>query len=584
MTSSTRPDLRTRRDRGVTLTELLVTIVITGAMMLAISSALLVVAKSAPRTTHRVRISKEMSFVQTWVPLDLSSATATDTSPSFPTTSTPMPGTNVLTISRADDGPLGGGEMLVSYRYVHSFTEWRLERYEIRGIGTAGERIDQIGVAHELAAPPATWTSDQAPVHAVDVRARNDASGGIDMILTFNGGETFTVGGSPLAVSERLPDGGDLGYVDPTAPPSRCGGTITLVLDTSGSVPKNFGGEPLKKAAVEFVDLFQGTPVRMNLIGFDNGAYPMYPAAAGTYVPMLNPSDQISAARTRVLALDNRDGTWNTGIGADKPEDWPTFDGIHWSQLGQGTNWEHGLHMPFFDEAGVEWPNTPDLVVFVTDGIPNQTMRGTRLRPAPAAAAKANLGRSTSARIIGVIVGDEADSASAVNTLKSVVGNVEFDATANQGMGNAATADFFRAEFVNTAQALREIMAAQCGGTITLQKRVEIGGVLQDVPRSSSWTFSSDIGVRVLDRSVTSSVTLDYAFGPGENTKSIRVVEDGTPPGFVFDRVECMKQGAPVAGRVSPAVADGGGKLPGADIVLNADEALSCLVISKPAP
>jgi hypothetical protein len=62
-------------------------------------------------------------------------------------------------------------------------------------------------------------------------------------------------------------------------------------------------------------------------------------------------------------------------------------------------------------------------------------------------------------------------------------------------------------------------MAAECGGTITLQKRVEIGGVLQDVPADSRWNFSTDIGDRLLDRSVTASVTLDYAFNTGQASK-----------------------------------------------------------------
>ena len=61
-------------------------------------------------------------------------------------------------------------------------------------------------------------------------------------------------------------------FVDPSAPPSRCGGTITLVLDTSGSVPQNNGGIQLENAATEFIDLFTGTPVRMNVVGFDRAA------------------------------------------------------------------------------------------------------------------------------------------------------------------------------------------------------------------------------------------------------------------------------------------------------------------------
>ena len=79
-------------------------------------------------------------------------------------------------------------------------------------------------------------------------------------------------------------------------------------------------------------------------------------------------------------------------------------------------------------------------------------------------------------------------------------------------------------------------------------------------------------------------MTLDCSFNTGQASKTVRIVEDGAPAGFVFDRIECSKAGVPISGRVTQPITDPDGQLIlGADILLQADEALSCLVISRPA-
>jgi prepilin-type N-terminal cleavage/methylation domain-containing protein len=573
---------RRRRDHGFTLPELIISITVTGILITAVSSAITVVLRTAPQAQQRVAVSKDISFVQTWLPVDLASASSTNVDPTFsPATTQVLPGTNALTIKRIDISGTTTTEYYVAYRYVQSGTEWQLVRFEIRNAGTASEKITRVGVAHELAAPPAGWLPTQSPTHALRVITRNQGTPvGEDVMVTFSGGESFTTGGSGLSEDESLPLDPNIGFIDPSAPPSRCGGTITLVLDTSGSVPDSGGGEQLKNAAVGFIDLFQGTPVRMNIIGFDKEAYAMYPTALGTYTPLLNPSANITAARKRISDLDNMDGKWTPG----SPD--PNGDSVHWDQKGQGTNWEDGLFMPFFSGtaiASTPWPTTPDLVVLVTDGAPSMIMAGSSGTPVAAAQTRANQGRSYGARIIGVIVGSASSQNGPINNLKSVVGNLEYSATANNGAGNAADADFFKAQFVNTAAVLKQIMIAQCGGTITLQKKVDVGGVLQDVPADTTWNFSTELGDRELNRAITSSVTLDYSFNTGETSKTIRILEDGVPPGYVYDRIECLKQGAPITGRVTQPIHDGTELLLGADIQLQSDEALSCLVISKVA-
>jgi prepilin-type N-terminal cleavage/methylation domain-containing protein len=565
------------RDAGMTLPELVISIVIMGVLLAAASTAVMVTMRTAPQTERRVEANRDMSVVQSWLPLDLAAASEVNTDPVFdPATSTELLGTNVLSVRRASVSDWDIAEVWVSYRYLLVGEDWQLIRFEITAPGTASESVERVVVAHRLAAPPAGWTAGLPPTHAVAVSS-NGAAGAISQTfeLTFAGGQTFTAGGTELTQEVTMQPGSGLGSVDPAPPPSRCGGNVTLVIDTSGSVPNQRGGAELEAATTQFLDLFIGTPVQMSVIGFDLGAYNMAPTSSNAFIPMLNPSAEITAARDRILALDDVDGNfWTTD---------PNGDGIHWNQIGAATNWEAALRLPFFDPSGTPIPTPPELVVFITDGGANVVMPGSEYTdPTQAALAQANLGRQTGARIIGVIVGSAANNAWAVGNLKTVVGDVEFDVSANEGRGNAQSAEFFRAAFTNTAEALRTIVEAQCGGTITLQKKIDDGaGNLVDAPTRTVWTFSTDLGTQKIDRRKDSSVTLDYAFAADETSKSVRIVEESGPRGYVFDRIECMKQGATVDGRVTQPISSGNQVLAGADIELRADEALSCLVISR---
>ena len=563
----------------MTLPEVIISMVIVGVLLSALSAAMSVMLRTTPRTEQSVEAGRDVDVVQSWLPLDLASAAATDsTATADPTTANTLPGTNVLTIEQSGVAEIDVDEVWISYRYVQSGKDWQLQRFVVHNVGTPSETVESIVVAHRLAKPPVGWSQSTSPAHAVAVTNRPGATpGSIDQsfTLTFANQSTFTVGGAQLATDSALSGDPQLGTADPGAAPTKCGGTISLVLDTSGSIPIQAGGEQLKAAAINFVDSFLGTPVQMNVIGFDNQAYPMAPTNLGEFVSMLNTSSDTTAMRTRISVIDNNDGF---GYLEDT-----NGDGIHWNQVSPGgTDWEDAMWAPFFKNNGQPWQTTADLVIFVTDGQPNWVRPGsTQTDPLVAAQIVANQGRATGARIVGVMVGVEAGNPASVSNLKSVVGSVEYDAAANGGTGNAASADYFTAAFTNTAAVLKQIMAAQCGGTITLQKKIDEGGVLKSPPKNSTWSFDTDLGIKSLDLRKESSVTLDYTFSGGVSSKTVRVVEDTTPAGYVFDRIQCSKGGVSQPSKVTQPIVSGGQTLAGADITLSADEALSCVVVSK---
>ena len=150
-----------------------------------------------------------------------------------------------------------GDEYLIMYRYEElPGRGWVLARYRIDNpgcptaypiVGTCGgpEDVKRIGVAYELEPPPADWTEDQAPIHAIDVTRRNGGSTygsgsdsrpvGEDVAVHFVSGTIYIAGGSGLSAGQSI-DPNPQEIPDPVAPPSRCGRRILILVDQSGSI------------------------------------------------------------------------------------------------------------------------------------------------------------------------------------------------------------------------------------------------------------------------------------------------------------------------------------------------------------
>jgi len=554
----------------MTLVELLITVTILGIIMTSLTAAMIVILRTEQPIKDNLSESKDITFLQAWIPNDLASATSRNIDPLYqPTPRTTLPGTNVLTLNRADISTSGvTTNYVVSYRYVQVRDEWQLQRYEIRNVGLATQNITKVGVAHQLASPPPTWNPTQSPVHAVSVTSRNQVvlrPIGEDVQVTFGSGQEFTTGGAGLSSQDQLPTDYTGGIIDPSAPPTRCGGTVTVVLDTSSSIPSQGGATSLVNAALGFIDAFSGTPTYLRIVGFDVSAYSYYPTTAGQYVNILNPSTNLTAMRTKI---DNQD-----------------LSNARW---GGGTNWEDGLWQAFRTTSGTAFSQLPELVVFISDGEPNRNRTNTpndgdarfNTTDLSRVVTAANYGRGTGARIVGILVGNDASTTNQ-GRMKSVVGNVAWNGTGATNPGNAAAADFFlpanSASFAELGNVLRSISAAVCGGTITVQKRIEQAGALSEA--TGTWSYTTDVGVRDLDTSQSSSATFDFTFPNGTTTRTVQITE--TPKsGYTFVRAECSSGGVAIPASRLRSPPDGS---PGVIITLTPDEAVSCLMVSQPS-
>ena len=156
-----------RRDQGMTLIELLISIVVLGTIITVIASAVIVTIRQQPETEARLDVARWEQSLALWLPTDLASATTV----SADETATPcgsgacVYGSNALQLSWND----GTGETIVSYRYGPSSDG---ESYELhRVVCKAGSCSDQI-VLRDLAVPAfnhlrqATENGDPAPLRA----------------------------------------------------------------------------------------------------------------------------------------------------------------------------------------------------------------------------------------------------------------------------------------------------------------------------------------------------------------------------------------------------------------------------------
>jgi type II secretory pathway pseudopilin PulG len=561
---------RDGRDAGFTVVELVVSISITGIMLAAISMALLFVLNSTERAEASVSQARDVSFIQTWVPIDLASAISTNSDPSTdPSSGDVLPGVNIMTIERANLTNPGQPNYFVSYRYTSGADGWDIVRYEVRNPGTGSEDVFRVRIASEVEPPPPGWDPSTFPDHAVAVTVRNPAPlrpAGTDIEITFDDGSTYTIGGAGLGAGSVLPPNSAGGFVDPAAPPSRCGGDFALVLDSSGSIGSNM--HQVEDAAKEIIANFQGTPSTFRIIDFDTNAAPVDPATWDGA-----PIDMLTLTNGDRNALDNRiDSALSSG---------------GW------TNWEAALRMaitdwPRFAEL-VPGPNLPSVVIFVTDGDPTIYLSnsGSTVRPPTydeshaAALPVADMRGAWGIEFKGIFIqpgGATAISPESQARLKDIVGSTEWVRDGSDPVGNADVASFFMGDPSELGAIFQHLFVADCGGTVTLQKRIDTGSG-EVAPSSGTWTYSSSGGVRDLNAAVTPSVTFDFVTGTSESWEPI--LEDQVP-GRTLTDVRCSVRGTDVtADRVRPLVDTDGSPLSnGREVRIVPNEALSCVFVS----
>jgi prepilin-type N-terminal cleavage/methylation domain-containing protein len=365
---------RTRsRDDGMTLIELLICISVLGTIVAVLASAVIVTLRQDSDTRARLDVARWEQSLALWLPSDLASATTVSADKDDqPCASGPcVYGSNALQLSWND----GTGETVVSYRYGPSPSgdSYEVHRVECKN----GSCRDQV-VLRDLAAPsdddgnPIPWAAgDEVPDTVINVTVPL-AVGSSDpsdldnttraqrVIVNVNGSPgkdgvvrsstvSFTAGGSSLGALEPATFSGP-SFLQAN---SGCGGPITLIVDNSNSL-SNSDISKIKTGVRSFVNAFEGTPTRLQIITFGTYSKTMGTTGWNRFFDLADPAD--------VTTLIGPTGT--SGLVSSIARD-------------GGTNWEDALHRAYFskdgetyDELGNPAAPTPEMIVFFTDGEP----------------------------------------------------------------------------------------------------------------------------------------------------------------------------------------------------------------------
>jgi prepilin-type N-terminal cleavage/methylation domain-containing protein len=387
------------RDSGMTLPELLISVVLSGILIASMSMSISVLYGQADNTEGRVNNARSEQNINVWMPADLASAEGVDTTPEASPCAPSCPpggdigGTNALMLTWTGTTSVGGIAVptvtKVSYRYVLVGVEYQLVRVECISIDGATPTCKRNTVLHDLDAPPIsanyieghvkpTWimvvsqaldpadTTGSTPIPTDDPTFKN--KNGQRVVVTINGGgDVAGVGGGQNQIS--LSAGGTERRTDLatnsvsfnqtlTAARSRCGGNFGMVIDTSGSIGAT-NMATVRSAITSMIDTFAGTPVKLSMSQFATVAKILgAPASGARYFDMLKEADVAD------LKAYVNGGTTTTGA--------------HPTALTSSgdTNYEDGLYRMFRNTDGTIQGSLPSKVIFFTDGVPTFTRLG----------------------------------------------------------------------------------------------------------------------------------------------------------------------------------------------------------------
>lgn len=565
----------------MTLPELLISIAVIGLVASVLVAGISVTLRQHQDTRGRVDVARWEQNLGMWLPDDLRSASDADADPNArPCGGSSCGGTdmsagsNVLWLSWTE----GGVTTRVSYRFQPDGDGFGLFR-----VACVGGDCSTLRVLSDLSAPPASWSPGQpAPADIIEVGlpvASADPSAPPQprsVVVSVNGvpaidGVTRSSRVSVAAGSTPLSSLPPAEFVGPSfvEAASDCGGPITLIVDSSGSI----GGQmdAVRDGVEEFIRVFDGTPTRLQIVDFDTVARVVVPdgtpAAWNVYVDMSEPGN----ADAMIAALGS--------IGA-----------------GGWTNWEDALNRAFFSEGGTPLAQVgnsatpaPEMVVFFTDGLPTRDRRHGSTRTGAASTLPTNppgtLFDATGdwfsprawwrtdqiladfrggTRLIGLGVGPSFGGASNVTdwpqnpyphekflgdvivggdvTDKAQTDYIRREFAGGAGWGDVSTADLLvSSDFGAFSEALEDIALAECGGTLTVQTRTTSGGT---APFNLRYTSGTE---QVTTSRIAKSGTFDINLA-GESSGTIQLVPSATDlassGGFTAQSWSCRSRGA----------------------------------------
>jgi len=336
-----------------------------------------------------------------------------------------------------------------------------------------------------------------------------------------------------------------------------CGVDMVLVMDSSGSISSTELGQ-MKTAFKAFVGAFlPSTPTQIALVEFDN-----------------------SATVRHVFTGDAGDD--------DGPGDTDLYARIDQAASGGRTNWDDAL----FDARNLfpNRPDHPDLIVFASDGNPNNRGGHTALghsagvvSAAESAAMEwaiqeANTAKLAGVRIVTLGIGGGSGESEALDVPNLVA--ISGPTVSPPAAIDAAT-DVILTDFSTLAGKLKDLALELCGGTITVHKTIDGDGdidTLADQSDGSGWTFTANASP---DSSTPAFGATDgdgminFAINLGADSTATVDMLETMQPGFVFISGSCTKPDGPDDGTDPDPVGSPGTNAVN-DIVTGPQDIITC--------
>lgn len=365
-----------RRDAGMTLPELLISVTMMGIIATVLAAAITVTFRQADNTEGRLNVARGEQTVDYYLPNDLASAETLDQDPDARPCGDACPpgldlsGSNALMVSWTTTVSDGTNPVTVTTNVSYHFSEtdtpgvYQLVRIECRSSG-AGWTCDTQRVLADVEMLTNWAPGDPVPESIIQVSEplapdavsedqiasasqRKDAN---RVVVTINGGgDSDGAGGGLNRIS--ITAGGTSRSTIPAdsimnAPTfaearSRCGGPISLIVDDSGSIGGAMG--TVEDGVELFIETFAGTPTQIQVVRFDTTSGVVGSGGQWSrYFDMTDP-DQVAELLAAVGPALDDDG---------------------------GTNWEDAWFRAFYQQSGQDLAQIqPELAVFFTDGEP----------------------------------------------------------------------------------------------------------------------------------------------------------------------------------------------------------------------
>jgi|GEM_PF-1980833 len=201
------------RDRGFTLTELVIVIAIVGVLSVVLASVFSVIVRNAPAAEAKADDARSLLGLSTWLPADISSTPfapesapgpAWDRAPGTPSgCSGASPGVNLLRLQWTESFGTAAttSTFTAAYRYVNADGGWRIKRYycENGGVPSVANMTSILP-----AIDPATWTTGSYPI-VVTWQVSGSTIVGAKMAVQTVEGDKVRVDGSSNNPAATLP-------------------------------------------------------------------------------------------------------------------------------------------------------------------------------------------------------------------------------------------------------------------------------------------------------------------------------------------------------------------------------------------